>query len=67
MTPRLINSAAQVVFLVSGSSKAVILNEVLNGPYQPDTLPAQLIKPAQGELIWLVDKEAAGKLKANPE
>ena len=58
-TPRLINAAQHVMFLVSGKGKAAILERVLHGPYQPDLLPAQLIAPAHGELTWMVDRDAA--------
>jgi 6-phosphogluconolactonase len=58
-TPRLINAARHVMFLVSGANKAGILNRVINGPYQPDMLPSQLIAPPNGELTWLLDRDAA--------
>lgn len=58
MTAPLINQARNIVFLVSGSAKAVVLNTVLHGTYLPERFPAQLIKPASGNLYWFVDKEA---------
>ena len=57
-----INAAAVVVFLVAGEEKASTLKAVLEGPRQPLRLPAQLIRPAKGELIWMVDEAAAGLL-----
>jgi 6-phosphogluconolactonase len=54
-----INAAAHVVFIVSGAGKAERLQQVLAGPYQPDVLPAQLIRPGGGHLLWLVDAAAA--------
>ncbi len=62
LTAPAINSAAQIMFLVTGGNKASRLAAVLNGPLQPDVLPAQLIKPERGELIWMVDKAAAANL-----
>jgi 6-phosphogluconolactonase len=62
LTAPLINQAAVVVFLVSGANKAAVLKEVLEGPSDPDRLPAQLIQPADGELHWLLDQEAASLL-----
>lgn len=59
LTAGLINKAAMVVFLVSGTNKARILREVLEGKHDPDRFPAQLIKPENGDLLWLVDKEAS--------
>ncbi len=64
LTTCVINAAANVLFLVSGSTKAETVRSVLEGPYQPATLPAQLIKPKQGRLIWLVDEQAAAYLSA---
>jgi 6-phosphogluconolactonase len=62
LTPIAINAARHVVFLVSGAGKAGRLYEVLQGPYDPDRSPAQVIKPADGELVWLVDRAAAALL-----
>jgi 6-phosphogluconolactonase len=61
-TARFINQASQVVFLVSGSDKAQVLENVLEGAYQPAELPAQLIRPAGNHPLWLVDKAASHKL-----
>ena len=58
-TPRLINAARRVLFLVSGRGKASTLHRVLHGPHQPDALPAQAVAPADGELIWMADADAA--------
>lgn len=61
-TSELINAAANVQFLVVGEKKAERLNEVINGPYQPENQPAQLIKPDNGRLTWLIDEAAASGL-----
>jgi 6-phosphogluconolactonase len=63
MTPVIINAARQVAFLVSGAQKAEMLQRVLEGPYQPVVLPSQIIKPAPGELHWLLDAPAAAELR----
>ena len=59
LTPPVFNSARQVMFLVSGSEKAGILADVLYGEYRPTALPAQRIRPSEGQSIWLVDRAAA--------
>ena len=59
LTPRVINAAHNILFLVSGRDKARCLKEVLQGPYRPDELPAQVIRPESGRLSWMVDAEAA--------
>lgn len=59
MTAPLINAARQIVFLISGGGKAQVLQDVVNGPRNPEKLPAQLIAPTSGKLTWLADKDAA--------
>ena len=29
---------------------------ILEGPYEPDQLPAQLVNPTNGQLVWLLDR-----------
>jgi len=62
LTAPVINHAANIVFLVSGTSKAERLSEVLRGARDPTKLPSQLIQPERGSLEWLVDKAAASQL-----
>lgn len=62
LTPVLINAAAEVLFLVSGEAKAAIVHRVLAGPRRPQELPAQLIAPADGRVLWLLDAAAARDL-----
>lgn len=59
LTAPIINQGALVVFLVAGAAKAQILFKVLNGARDQRKIPAQLIKPLNGELLWLVEREAA--------
>jgi 6-phosphogluconolactonase len=67
LTPVILNAARHVAFLVAGADKAEMLSRVLEGPYQPAVLPAQIIKPTHGELRWLVDAAAAAHLRGNHE
>lgn len=62
-TPSLINRARQVIFLVTGAAKAGIVARVLKGSYQPQALPAQLIRPHSGRLVWMLDAAAASGLE----
>jgi len=57
-----INAADTILVLVQGSSKAAMLLEVLQGPYEPEDKPVQLIDPEHGRMIWLVDEPAASLL-----
>ena len=64
LTLPVLEAARRVVFLVSGAEKASILREVIFGHLEPP-LPAQLVKPREGERIFLVDAAAAGKLSSS--
>jgi len=55
----LINASPHIIFLVTGPDKAKAFKRVLHGPYIPEELPAQLIRPQKGRLIWMLDKSAA--------
>ena len=57
------NQASRAIFMVTRADKARALKAVLEGPYEPEQLPAQLIQPASGKLLWLVD-QAAGSMLA---
>ncbi len=59
LTRPVINAARQVFFLVEGAEKAMILNEVLEGPRDPERLPSQFIAPVDGILTLLLDQAAA--------
>ncbi len=62
LTAPALNNAATVAFLVAGGEKARILHDVLEGPSQPAIFPAQLIAPANGNLLWLLDDAAAANV-----
>jgi 6-phosphogluconolactonase len=64
LTPPAINAARQVLFLVTGSAKADILQAVVEGP--TGRFPAQKIRPTGGQLGWLIDAAAASRLIASP-
>lgn len=67
LTANTINQAAVIAFLVSGASKASVLRDVLEGPQAPRRLPAQLIRPVRGELIWMIDRSAGSLLASAPQ
>ncbi|MCE5217690.1 6-phosphogluconolactonase [bacterium] len=66
LTLGLLNRSRKVLFLVSGSEKAGTLARVLEPGVQaeegPQLLPAARVRPAEGELLWLVDGPAASAL-----
>jgi 6-phosphogluconolactonase len=58
------NQANQVIFMVTRADKALALKAVLEGPYEPEQLPSQLIQTVTGNLLWLVDQDAGKMLSA---
>jgi 6-phosphogluconolactonase len=62
LTAPAINEASQILFLVTRADKALALKAVLEGPYEPEQLPSQLIQPTHGKLAWLVDQAAGSML-----
>ena len=62
LTAPAVNHARQLIFSVTGANKALRLVEVLRGPFEPERLPSQLIKPVGGQLDWYCDAAAAAEL-----
>jgi 6-phosphogluconolactonase len=62
LTAPVASNAARILFMVTGADKALALKAVLEGPYEPEQLPAQLLQPKNGKLLWLVDTAAGGML-----
>lgn len=63
LTLPVLNSAANVMFLVSGPDKAAIVHSILNGN-ERELYPAQLLQPPNGNLLWLLDSAAAGETQS---
>lgn len=55
-----INAARQALFLVTGPAKAEIVAQVLGS--REGSLPAERVCPTAGQLIWLLDEDAAAQL-----
>lgn len=63
LTAPFLNRAETIVFLVIGTGKARVAKDVIQGCCDADRLPAQLIFPASGDLLWYLDEAAAGLLE----
>src|SRR5216684_745591 len=48
LTAPVINQGREIAFLIEGPEKTQVLHDVLLGPWQPETYPSQLIRPATG-------------------
>ncbi len=62
-TPPLLNAARHILFLVTGADKSDAVHAVLEGEYNPDEYPAQIVRPKDGEVTWMLDTAAAEKLR----
>ncbi len=62
LTWPVITQGREVAFLIEGADKAEMVRTVFAGAYDPETYPAQLIRPASGKLTMLMDAEAAAGL-----
>lgn len=63
LTPVVINGAANITFIVAGTNKAAAVARVLQGPRDPNSVPAQIVAPNGGRVVWLIDAEAASLLR----
>jgi len=63
LTLPVINRAKAVFFLVAGKHKAEIIKKILEG--RQVGLPASLVKPTRGEVLFLLDRGASSLLSKN--
>jgi 6-phosphogluconolactonase len=64
-TGKMINNAREVCFLATGTGKAEKVAQVLQKKEGWEKLPASLVDPADGQVLWLLDEAAATELKRN--
>jgi len=62
LTGGVINNARTITFLVTGSSKAETVKNIIERNASAAMLPAYYIEPVSGELKWFLDKDAAALL-----
>ena len=63
MTLAAINRANMILFLVTGAGKAGIVRAILDPKTETERqLPASLVEPEEGRLIWFLDQAAASEL-----
>ena len=63
LTAPVVNKAAAVLFMATGAGKAITLKNVLQGTFDAEKYPSQLIRPENGELHWFVDEAAASAME----
>lgn len=59
ITGGIINNAKEVIFLVTGASKAQKLDEIIHQKEGYLKYPASLVAPTSGNLAWYLDHDAA--------
>ena len=57
-----INSAANVAVVVTGTAKAKAVRRAIEGGSETPELPAQMVSPTDGKLVWFLDQSAASEL-----
>lgn len=62
LTGNVINSANEIIFLVTGESKADRVAEIMNNEISAKKLPAYYIIPKHGKLTWFIDEDAAANI-----
>ena len=58
LTLPVLNAARVVIFLVSGAAKADVLEKIGQIDQPGEVLPARLVQPQDGKLLWLVSVQA---------
>ena len=68
MTLGVINRANVILFLVAGTGKAGVVRAILDPKTEAERqLPASLVAPEEGRLIWLLDRAAAAELPTDQQ
>jgi 6-phosphogluconolactonase len=62
LTLPVLNAGRRVVFLVAGADKASVVSTLLRKKPGYRKLPASLVRPTRGSLIWILDEAAAAQL-----
>jgi 6-phosphogluconolactonase len=62
LTLPVLNAAGCVIFLVTGGDKAETVRQVLDASSEPDRLPAQRVRPTNGQVSWYLEEAAAALL-----
>lgn len=57
-----LNAARAVHFLISGTDKAAIVHDVLEGKGAEEKYPCRMVQPKDGKLIWFLDRGAASEM-----
>ncbi len=62
VTCPLIEKAKRIIFIVSGTNKAEIVKQVIEGNSSVEEHPATIYRRAAGQITWFLNSEAGGSL-----
>ncbi|KAL5198627.1 hypothetical protein ABZP36_002139 [Zizania latifolia] len=66
-----INSASNIAIVVTGDDKSeavhLAISDNADGPDTPSSLPARMVEPTDGKLVWFLDKAAASSMEAEKD
>ncbi|KAL5196900.1 hypothetical protein ABZP36_000412 [Zizania latifolia] len=66
-----INSASNIAIVATGDNKSesvhLAISDNADGPDSPSSLPARMVQPTDGKLVWFLDKAAASSLEAEKD
>ncbi len=62
LTGKTINQATEVIFLITGKSKADVLRQIINRESTFDTFPAAFVRSNSGNADFYIDKQASSEL-----
>ncbi|HMA18776.1 MAG TPA: 6-phosphogluconolactonase [Thermoanaerobaculia bacterium] len=62
LTLPVLNACRRAVFLVTGAEKSAVVASAVKGEESSRELPASLVRPERGSLIWILDEAAAAGL-----
>lgn len=62
LTLPVLNHARAVLFLVAGEKKSSILHAIFHEASPPGKVPVELVQPANGTVVWMIDEAAAAKI-----
>jgi 6-phosphogluconolactonase len=58
ITGKVINNAANIIFIVTGKNKAGIVNNIAGQRDNKKQFPASFVKPSDGRIFWYLDEPA---------
>jgi len=62
LTGPVLRAGRSIIVMITGAEKAATLARVLNGPADEARYPIDLLRPVLERVVWLVDRQAAGRL-----